>query len=153
MGSVFANSPRDHCSIPGRVMPKTQKIVLDTSLFNTQHYKVSIKDKWSNPGKKWYSSLHLSVVANEKGPFGSLSTRVTNFTLIFIIPYYIYIYIYIYLLLIIISYIFIIHDQYIYIYIYIYIYYALLKYVYIMYHYIIFCYLNALIPSATGSLA
>ena len=32
-------------SIPGQVIPKTQKMVLDISLFNTQHYKVRIKDK------------------------------------------------------------------------------------------------------------
>ena len=35
----------------GRVIPKTQKIVLDASLLNTQHYKVWIKGKWTNPGK------------------------------------------------------------------------------------------------------
>ena len=29
--------------IPRRVIPKTQKIVLDTSLLDTQHYKVCIK--------------------------------------------------------------------------------------------------------------
>ena len=32
-------------SIPGRVIPKTQKMVLDASLLNTQHYKVRIKGK------------------------------------------------------------------------------------------------------------
>ena len=32
-------------SIPGRVISKTQKMVLDATLLNTQHYKVSIKDK------------------------------------------------------------------------------------------------------------
>ena len=32
-------------SIPGRVIPKTQKMVLDASLFNTQHYKVRIRGK------------------------------------------------------------------------------------------------------------
>ena len=32
-------------SIPGRVIPKTQKMVLDTSLLNTQQYKVGIKGK------------------------------------------------------------------------------------------------------------
>ena len=31
-------------SIPGRVIPKTLKMVLDTSLLNTQQYKVRIKD-------------------------------------------------------------------------------------------------------------
>ena len=30
-------------SISGRVLPKTQKIVLDDALLNTQHYKVGIK--------------------------------------------------------------------------------------------------------------
>ena len=42
---VFANGPGDLGSIPGRVIPKTQKMVLDTSLLNTQHYKVQIKGK------------------------------------------------------------------------------------------------------------
>ena len=51
MVSVFANGPGDLGSIPGRVMPKTQKMVLDATLLNTQHYKVRIKVKWSNPGK------------------------------------------------------------------------------------------------------
>ena len=40
---VFANGPGDLGSIPGRVIPKTQKMVLDASLLNTQHYKVRIK--------------------------------------------------------------------------------------------------------------
>ena len=43
--SVFANGPGDLGSIPGRVIPKTQKMVLDASLLNTQHYKVRIKGK------------------------------------------------------------------------------------------------------------
>ena len=42
---VFANDPGDLGSIPGRVIPKTQKMVLDASLLNTQHYKVRIKGK------------------------------------------------------------------------------------------------------------
>ena len=42
---VFANGPRDLGSIPGRVIPRTQKMVLDASLLNTQHYKVRIKGK------------------------------------------------------------------------------------------------------------
>ena len=51
-------------------------MVLDTSLLNTQRYKIRIKGK---------------VVATEKGALGSLSTTVANFTFI---PIYIYIYIY-----------------------------------------------------------
>ena len=42
---VFANGPGDLGSIPGRVIPKTQKMVLDASLLNTQHYTVRIKGK------------------------------------------------------------------------------------------------------------
>ena len=42
---VFANGPGGLGSIPGRVIPKTQKMVLDASLLNTQHYKVRIKGK------------------------------------------------------------------------------------------------------------
>ena len=42
---VFANGPGDLGSIPGRVIPKTQKMVLDASLLSTQHYKVWIKGK------------------------------------------------------------------------------------------------------------
>ena len=45
MSRVFANGPGDQGSIPGRVIPKTQKMVLDAALLNTQHYKVRIKGK------------------------------------------------------------------------------------------------------------
>ncbi len=42
---VFANGPGDLGSIPGRIIPKTFKMVLDTSLLNTQQYNVCIKGK------------------------------------------------------------------------------------------------------------
>ena len=42
---MFASGPGEQGSIPGRVIPKTQKMVLDASLLNTQHYKVWIKGK------------------------------------------------------------------------------------------------------------
>ena len=45
VGRVFANGLGDLGSIPGRVIPKTLKMVLDTSLLNTQQYKVRIKAK------------------------------------------------------------------------------------------------------------
>ena len=45
MSRVFASGPGGRGSIPGRVIPKTQKMVLDAALFNTQHYKVRIKGK------------------------------------------------------------------------------------------------------------
>ena len=40
---VFANGPGDLGSVPGRVIPKTQKMVLDASLLNTQHYKGKVE--------------------------------------------------------------------------------------------------------------
>ena len=43
------NCPGDLGSIPGRVIPKTQKMVLDTSLISIIRYVSRVK--WSNPGK------------------------------------------------------------------------------------------------------
>ena len=45
MSRVFANGPGELGSIPGRVIPKTQKLFLDAALLNTQHFKVLIKSK------------------------------------------------------------------------------------------------------------
>ena len=45
VGRVFTTGPGDLSSIPGRVIPKTLKMVLDTSLLNTQQYKVSIESE------------------------------------------------------------------------------------------------------------
>ena len=45
MTRVFTNGQRDQVSVPGQVIPKTQKMVLDAALLKTQHYKVSIKGK------------------------------------------------------------------------------------------------------------
>ena len=53
---LTANGPGDRGSIPGRVIPKTQKMELDASLLNTQHYKVQIKGKWNNPGRRVMNS-------------------------------------------------------------------------------------------------
>ena len=79
---MFANGPEDLGSIPGRVIPKTQKMVLDASLLNTQHYKVRIKGKVEQSREGVAPSLHLGVVAIEKGAFGLPSTMVANFTLL-----------------------------------------------------------------------
>ena len=56
MVRVFANGPGDLSSIPGRVIPKTLKMVLDASLLNTQHYKVRIN---GNVEKSWERSSAL----------------------------------------------------------------------------------------------
>ena len=45
MSKVFANGPGDQSPIPGQVIPKTQKMILDAALLNTQLYKVRIKGK------------------------------------------------------------------------------------------------------------
>ena len=58
---MFSNGPGDLSSIPGRVIPKTQKMVLDTSLFNTQHYKVRIKGKVEQ-SREWSSALPYTLV-------------------------------------------------------------------------------------------
>ena len=52
MVRVFANSPGDLSSIPGWVIPKTQKMVLDASLLNTRQYKVGIKGKVEQSRKR-----------------------------------------------------------------------------------------------------
>ena len=81
MVRVFASGLGDLGLLPGWVIPKTQKMVLDAYLLNTQHYKVRIKGK---VGQSWERSigppLHFGVVAIEKGAFGSPSTTVANIT-------------------------------------------------------------------------
>ena len=57
MVSVFANGLGVLGSIPGPVIPKTQKMVLDTSLLNTQHYKVQMKGKVEQSSKGEVSSF------------------------------------------------------------------------------------------------
>ena len=58
---MFVNSAGDQGSIPGQVIPKTLKMVLDTSLLNTQQYKVRIKGKveqsWERSGALPYTSV------------------------------------------------------------------------------------------------
>ena len=56
-GKEFANEQGDWGSVPGRVIPKTQKMVLNTSWLNTLYYKVLFKSKveqsrersWAHP--------------------------------------------------------------------------------------------------------
>ena len=45
MSRVFASGSGDRVSFPGRIIPKTQKMLLDAALLSTQHYKVKIKGK------------------------------------------------------------------------------------------------------------
>ena len=57
MNRVFAKDPRDRGLIPGRIIPKTQKMVFDTSLLNAQLYKVKIKGKMEQ-SREWRSVLY-----------------------------------------------------------------------------------------------
>ena len=69
VGRVFANGPGVMGSILGSIIPKTLKMVLDTFLLNTQQYKVRIKSKVEQSRGKVSPSLHLGIVAIEKGSF------------------------------------------------------------------------------------
>ena len=62
VGRVFANCPGDLGSIPLGVIPKTLKMVLDTSLLNTQQYKVRIKGKVEPSRERSSALLLLGVV-------------------------------------------------------------------------------------------
>ena len=61
MSRVFANGSGDLGSIPGQVIPKSQKMVLVTALLNTQHYKVRIKGKVEQ-SREWSSALLYTSV-------------------------------------------------------------------------------------------
>ena len=91
---VFANSPGDRSLIPGRVIPKIQKMVLDHSLLNTRHYKVWIKSKSSNQEKE--------VAPSPTPHCCSYWERNLRIALDYRRPTYLYIHIYIYIYIIVI---------------------------------------------------
>ena len=82
MSRVFPNGLGDRGSIPGWVIPKTQKMILDAALLST--LQVSVKDKVEQ-SREWSSTLPYTsvLVAIEKGAFRSPSTKVANFIYIF----------------------------------------------------------------------
>ena len=61
VGTVFANGLRNLGSILGCIIPKTLKMVLDTSLFNTQQYKVCIKSKVERSRERSSTLPYISV--------------------------------------------------------------------------------------------
>ena len=61
LNRVFGNGPGDRGSIPGRVIPKTQKMVLDVALLSTQHYKLRIKGKLEK-SREWSCALLYTSV-------------------------------------------------------------------------------------------
>ena len=62
VGRVFASGPGDLGSVPGGVIRKTLKIVLDTSLLNTQQYKVRINGKVEKSKERSSSLPYTSVL-------------------------------------------------------------------------------------------
>ena len=90
-GESVRNDPGDLGSIPGWVIPKTQKMVLDATLFNTQHNKVRIRVQWSDPEIGLVPSPTPWFCIYGKGSFQVTlhNGRKLYFTL------YIYIYIYV----------------------------------------------------------
>ena len=78
---MFANGPgnRDQPQVESYLR---QKMVRDATLLNTQHYKIRINSKVEQ-FKKWSCALSYSS-AIEKGAFGSPSTKVADFTYLYI---------------------------------------------------------------------
>ena len=61
MSRMFTNGPGDQGSIPGRVIPKAQKMVLDGASLNTQYYEERIKGKVEQ-SREWSSALPYTSV-------------------------------------------------------------------------------------------
>ena len=68
-------------SLTGQVISKTQKVVFDASLLNTQHYKVSIKDKVEQSRKR-SSALPYTLVEklSKREPLGHPRLRLQQLT-------------------------------------------------------------------------
>ena len=103
-GWVFTNGLGELDSIPGRVMPKTQKMVLDASLLNTQHYKVRIKGKVKQSREGVAPSPTPQCSSYRKRSFRvtldygrQLYFLLTIYSVCVCVCVYIYIYIYIYI--------------------------------------------------------
>ena len=61
VGRVFENGLGDQGSVSGGVIPKTLKMVHATSLLNTQNYKVCIKGKVEQSGRRSSALPYTSV--------------------------------------------------------------------------------------------
>ena len=61
MSRVLANGPGNQGSVPGRVMPKTQKMILVATLFNSLLYKVRIKSEMEQSREKTSALSYTSV--------------------------------------------------------------------------------------------
>ena len=59
-------------------------MVLDAALLNTKQYKATIKGKVEQFRELSSTLLYTCVEANEKGAFGLPSTKVANFTFLYV---------------------------------------------------------------------
>ena len=80
MSSMFVNCLGDQSSIPGRVMPKTQKWYWIPPCLTLSIIRSGSKVKWSNPGNGVVPSSTPWSGSYWKGAFGSPLTKVANFT-------------------------------------------------------------------------
>ena len=72
MFKKFTNGPENRSSIPGPVIRKTQKIVFDASLHDTQYHKIRTRVEWSNSGRSSdFSNLSVKKLL-KKEPSGRL---------------------------------------------------------------------------------
>ena len=61
VGRVFTNGPEGSGSISGRVIQKTQKMILDAVLLKIQHYNVWIKGKIEQ-SREMHSALPYTLM-------------------------------------------------------------------------------------------
>ena len=69
MGGVFTNGQGNPGSIPCRVIPVTLKMELDTSLFNTQQYKVLLCFDLLTRPKMPFKVMHRKEVIHSNGSY------------------------------------------------------------------------------------
>ena len=77
----FGIGPRDRGSIPGRVIPKTRKMVLDATLLNTQHYKVGTKGKVEQSRERRAPFSIATTLRYKGGYYSILFLGLLHFTL------------------------------------------------------------------------
>ena len=73
MVRVITNGSWDQGSLPVRVIPKSQKMLLKQTL---RIIRYGSRESGAIQEKVQHSTLHIGVVAIEKGAFGSHSTLV-----------------------------------------------------------------------------
>ena len=94
---VFANGPGDRGSIPGQLISKSQKKVLDATLLNTQQYKLRIKGKVEQ-SREWsctvpYTSMQKKFKKEPSGyPWLKSPTLILHVDNSLSLSLYIYIY-------------------------------------------------------------